>query len=153
MLRACVGFCGICSANLKESGDASRAAEPGNLNATTAHIRIVTVPPGEAPQWVRQKWVGLTLPLAGGDLATREAYTSGVLSGPRNLLVALWWAWRGRFERKSGYAVDAIAAVDILERTAPDAAAWWRQNVPRLLRPRRKFLFAASACELVIKPA
>jgi hypothetical protein len=28
------------------------------------HVRILTVPPGEAPGWVREKWVGLELPLA-----------------------------------------------------------------------------------------
>src|SRR5712664_1703512 len=28
------------------------------------HIRIFAVPPGEAPAWVREKWVGLELPLA-----------------------------------------------------------------------------------------
>jgi hypothetical protein len=26
-------------------------------------VRIVAVPPGEAPLWVRQKWVGLDLPV------------------------------------------------------------------------------------------
>ena len=115
----------------------------------SSFIRIVSVPPGEAPLWVREKWVGLQLPLADGDHGPRQTWTSGVLSGPRNRLIALWWAWRGRLTRKSGYAVDAIAAVDILERTAPEAAAWWRQNVPRLQRRNRKFLFAPSACQIV----
>jgi hypothetical protein len=27
-------------------------------------IRIIAVPPGEAPLWVREKWVGLDLPVA-----------------------------------------------------------------------------------------
>ena len=27
-------------------------------------IRIIAAPPGEAPLWVRQKWVGLDLPVA-----------------------------------------------------------------------------------------
>ena len=26
-------------------------------------VRIVAVPPGEAPLWVRQRWVGLDLPV------------------------------------------------------------------------------------------
>ena len=80
------------------------------------------------------------------------AITSGVLSGPRNRLIALWWALRGRLERKSGYAVDANEAVRILEGTAPEAAAWWRQNVPRSQHENRKFLFAPAACEVVSKP-
>jgi hypothetical protein len=112
-------------------------------------IRITNVPPGEAPQWVREKWVGLVLPLATCRSKPRMAYTSGVLSGPPNRFAAIWWGLRGRLERQSGYAVDASAALAILERTAPDAASWWRANVPRLLARRRRFMFRTSDCELV----
>jgi hypothetical protein len=119
------------------------------LGSATSYIRIVTIPPGEAPLWVREKWVGLELPLAGGDRGPRMSFTSGVLSGPRNRLIALWWALLGRLKRQTGYAVDAIEAVRILEATAPDAASWWRQNVPRLQVRKRKFLFHKSACEIV----
>ena len=31
-------------------------------------IKIVSVPSGEAPEWVRKEWVGLELPLAGVPL-------------------------------------------------------------------------------------
>jgi hypothetical protein len=106
----------------------------------------------DAPQWVREKWLGPELPLACGDSGARQAITSGVLSGPRNRLIALWWALRGRLEGKSGYAVDANEAVRIFEGTAPEAAAWWRQNVPRLQHGKRKFLFAPAVCEVVSKP-
>jgi hypothetical protein len=116
----------------------------------TGCIRITGVPPGEAPQWVREKWVGLVLPLTKNRPLT--AYTSGVLSGPPNRLAAVWWGLLGRLEQQSGYAVDATAALGILERTAPDAASWWRENVPRLLSRRRKFLFRTSDCELVAGP-
>jgi hypothetical protein len=119
------------------------------LNSGPQYIRIVRVPPGEAPRWVREKWVGLELPLASGDRGSRDAYTSGVLSGPRNRFIAVLWGLLGRFQRQSGYAVDAIEAVNILERTAPDAASWWRENVPRLQVPKRKFLFQKSVCEMV----
>jgi hypothetical protein len=119
------------------------------MNPGRQYIRIVRTPPGEAPLWVREKWVGLALPLAGGDRGPREMFTSGVLTGPRNRLLAIWWGLRGRLPRKSGYAVDVHEALGILERTAPDAAAWWRKNVPRLQKPRRKFLFQPSACEMV----
>ena len=35
------------------------------VRTTNGTIRIVGVPPGEAPLWVREKWLGLELPLAG----------------------------------------------------------------------------------------
>jgi hypothetical protein len=119
------------------------------MNLGRHYIHIVSIPPGEAPLWVREKWVGLALPLAGGDRGSRETFTSGVLTGPRNRLIAIWWRLLGRLPRKSGYAVDVGEALGILDRTAPDAASWWRANVPRLLAPRRKFLFQPSACEMV----
>jgi len=82
-----------------------------------------------------------------------KSLTSGVLSGPRNRLIALLWGLRGWLPRKTGYAVDANEAVRILEQTSPVAAAWWRDNVPRLQHRRRKFLFAPSACEIVTEAA
>ena len=118
----------------------------------TGCIRITGVPPGEAPQWVREKWVGLVLPLATGRSRPLTAMTSGVLSGPPNRLAAFLWGLLGRLEQQSGYAVEASAALAILERTAPDAASWWRENVPRLFSRRRKFLFRTSDCELVADP-
>jgi hypothetical protein len=120
------------------------------LSAETGFVRITSVPAGEAPQWVREKWVGLVLPLAKPRPLT--VLTSGVLSGPPNRLAAIWWGLLGRLEKKSGYAVEATAALAILERTAPDAALWWRENVPRLRARRRKFLFRESDCEPAASP-
>jgi len=100
------------------------------LNRGRQYIRILDTPPGEPPVWVREKWLGLELPLADGDRGVREAYTSEVLTGPRNRFTAAWWGLPGRLQRQSGYAVDVHEALDILERAAPDAALWWRQNVP-----------------------
>jgi len=113
------------------------------------YIRIVRTPPGEAPVWVREKWIGLELPLASGDDGPTEAVTSGVLSGPRNRLIALVWALLGRLQHQRGYAVDAMTAMRILQKTAADAATWWSENVPRLQVPGRKLLFHTSVCEIV----
>jgi hypothetical protein len=101
---------------------------------------------------VRKKWLGLELPLADGDRGAREVYTSGVLTGPRNQFIAVWRRLLGRLSRKSGYAVNAQEAFAILEGSAPDAAAWWRANVPRLNARGRKLLFSDAACELVDAP-
>lgn len=122
------------------------------MAAELRSIRIVAVPDGEAPLWVREKWRGLELPLARGEDKPDTVHTSGVLSGPRNRFVALLWGLMGRLKKETGFAVEVAAALDILEPTAPEAARWWRENVPRLMRPRRKFLFHASVCEPVAGP-
>jgi hypothetical protein len=81
-------------------------------------VRIIAVPPGEAPLWVREKWVGLELPAVGYS-APRGFFAYGVLSSPRSMLAQWWGVIRGRAERISGYAVEAIPAVDILATSRP----------------------------------
>jgi len=113
---------------------------------TYATIRIIAVPPGEAPLWVRQQWVGLELPVV---TAPRRFFGFGVLSSPRSMLAQWWGVARGRAQRIAGYAVEADVAVDILGRSSPDAAAWWRQNVPHLIGPRRHLVFHEHVCQVV----
>jgi hypothetical protein len=112
-------------------------------------VRITAVPPGEAPQWVREKWVGLVLPIATWKKRPITALTSGVLTGPPNRLAALLSGLRGRLQRNTGYAIDANTALAILERASPEAARWWRESVPRLRARNRRFLFHRSVCEPV----
>ncbi len=110
-------------------------------------VRIIAVPPGEAPQHVREAWVGLRLPVAKGILSRRRRWLSaGVLSGPRGILDRLRWLVRGKYERREGYAVGTMVALDLLEKANPEAARWWRENTPHLLRPGRHFLFPAQVC-------
>ena len=75
-------------------------------------IRITSVPPGDAPLWVREKWVGLALPLAGKRGVTRSLGVS-VLLRPTlaNLILA---KFRGQAETITGYRVEARLAVNIL---------------------------------------
>jgi hypothetical protein len=71
-------------------------------------VRIIGVPPGEAPLWVREKWVGLELPLTRYP-APRDYFTFGVLSQPAECLAQLWAVARGRARRVAGFAVKAHA--------------------------------------------
>ena len=83
------------------------------------HIRIKSTPPGEAPEHVRQAWVGLVLPVP------------------------------GRMRRRGGYLIAADKAVEILSQQAPEAAEWWRQNKARSVARGAYFVFADEACEVV----
>ncbi len=104
-------------------------------------LRVTSTPPGEAPEWVRQKWVGLSLPLAQKDASARNYFTSEVLSGPKGLFSCLLALCTGKIVRKPGYAVESLKAIQILEAAHPEAGAWWRANTPELLDPRRSFVF------------
>ena len=126
--------------------------EPGAEHRTPtlvhmASIRITSVPPGEAPFAVREAWVGLELPLRGK--APRRYLGSGVLSGPRSTVQTLIHLFTFRLTVHTGFVVPSLAAIEILERTQPAAARWWRENAPHTVRPRRHFLFPPDCCERV----
>jgi hypothetical protein len=110
------------------------------------NIRIIAVPPGEAPVTVRKAWVGLTLPV-GSDQDKRVWHSAGVLSGPKSWVARLGWLILGKFEKIDGYAVDASTAIAILAKSDPTAADWWETNAPRLLESGRKFVFHAEVCQ------
>jgi hypothetical protein len=112
-----------------------------------AQVKIVRAPAGEAPDWVREAWVGLVLPLKEAGLQTVPSI--GVLSGPRSALQSLWAMLAGRRLTTTGYLTPAPRAIEVLERARPEAAAWWRENAPRFLREEAEFLFDAPACERV----
>ena len=110
-------------------------------------IRITSRPPGEAPEHVRDAWIGLTLDVLPAYGGRRRIRTMETLSGPRTFLGRVLAVLLGRTKVEDGYAVEAYAAVEELARHSPQAAAWWRSNVPHLLTPRRAFVFAAITCE------
>jgi hypothetical protein len=112
------------------------------------HIRIVRVPPGEAPLWVRERWVGLRLPLLQRTAAPRSYLTTGVVTGPKTLWSSLVAILRGATERIDGYAVSVTAAVEELARHSPEAASWWRTEAPHMFRRGKYFVFHAEAAEV-----
>jgi hypothetical protein len=119
-----------------------------NKSTAKPDVRIIAVPPGEAPLWVREKWVGLELPLLRRPYA-RKLIGFGAVSGPRTWVAQMWALLRGRSQRIHGFVVDAARAVDILGRASPDAAAWWRENAAELILPERGLIFHAEVCEIV----
>jgi hypothetical protein len=114
-----------------------------------ASVRIVAVPPGEAPLHIREAWVGLELPLSRGRARASRFATYGVLSGPSGLMNELIRLLTFRFTIHNGYAVGVLAALETLEQSNPQAAHWWRINTPHLIRPQRYFLFPRDCCEFI----
>jgi hypothetical protein len=112
-------------------------------------VRIIAIPPGEAPPWVREQWVGLELPLAQSSASARSRRAFGVLSGPRGGWARFLAVLGGRTKRETGYPVRVSDALAVLEGKSPEAAAWWRTNVPHMMTPLRCFLFSESVCQVL----
>ena len=47
----------------------------------------------------------------------------------------------GRLERQLGYAVETRLAMAVLSAHSPEALAWWQENTPHVMQPRRYFVF------------
>lgn len=114
-------------------------------------IEIISRPLGEAPEWVRDHWIGVTLPLA--NATAQNPIGFGVLTGPKALISELGRVLSGKAQRHEGYIVDAKVAVKILEARSPEAATWWRENTPHLFRRGRRFVFDLGCCRPVVTPA
>ena len=133
------------------------ASPPGGPSATTLGVMsnpplrlvITSVPPGEAPEWVRKQWVGLSLPLAQQAQEPRRFLTSGVMTGPRGLWQRLVAVVTGKFNVESGYLVECSAALAVLEAERPDAAAWWKENLPHHFRAGRRFVFRRNVGHVI----
>lgn len=136
------------NAIIRRAHEVDACAVGDDVSKTDWTVRIIAVPPGEAPLWVREKWVGVELPVAQYS-SGRWFYAYDVLSLPRTWVAQWWGIVRGRAERISGYAVESIRAVDILSTSSPEAAAWWRQNTPHLIAPNRYLVFHEETCQIV----
>jgi hypothetical protein len=111
------------------------------------HIRIKSLPPGEAPASIRQAWVGMVIPVPPRVSRRRAFLGAGVLSGPKSRLGALFAILLGRTNREVGYMVESKTALDLLAARSPEAADWWRHNAPHFFEPGRAFVFTGDSCE------
>lgn len=97
-------------------------------------IRIISTPPGQAPEWVRDEWVGVELPVE----ENTPSEDVGVLQLGIN---------GGRPENLGGYPIRTQDAIEALREKSPEAARWWESNVPLGLVPR--LVFKRDVCEVV----
>ena len=111
-------------------------------------IRIIAIPPGEAPDHIRQAWIGVVIPLLPPPFdRLRCISTAGVLSGPKTPLGQISALLRGKSTKRYGYAVEALTAVGALAEKNPEAAKWWRQNTSYLMEKGGMLVFPADVCE------
>ncbi|MFA6183496.1 MAG: hypothetical protein WC682_00155 [Parcubacteria group bacterium] len=93
--------------------------------------KIIDVPPGQAPEWVRKAWIGLVMPVA-ENLPT-HTIAMGVLGG--------------KAENPNGYPVETSIAIQILKEKSPDAAQWWTEHVSPIFM--RWLIFKEEVCQLI----
>lgn len=95
-------------------------------------IRIIDVPPGQAPDWVRKAWVGLEIPLA---------VQLSVTSSPQKNVPGR------KLERLGGFQVRGKIAITLLSKKSPEAANWWRRNAPHVFS--EVLVFKKDVCEVI----
>jgi hypothetical protein len=110
-------------------------------------IRIISTPPGEAPEAVRRDWINVEIPLpSNSDENLQERLCCGVLSGPKGYFAQLLARIRGQCIKIEGYSVEVIKAVEALAEEHPESAEWWRENTPHLMQPGARFIFPKTDC-------
>jgi len=112
--------------------------------------------PGDEPDFVREAWVGLELPVL-------EGKEQPVLVPPAKLpwralsfskLVARLFSRQLPDQPMPAYLVSAAEGFEVLERERPEAAKWWKRRFPDALSGRYNFRFNAENCqELRHEPA
>lgn len=90
-------------------------------------IQIIDTPPGEAPQAVREAWIGMIF-----DADGKNGWRS---KGPLS----------DRNQSSGGYVVDGGQAIAELEEVDPQAAMWWKLN--DTLEYRTEFIFSPDVCQ------
>lgn len=93
-------------------------------------IKIVSTPPGQAPEWVRKEWIGVQIPLPKQSV---DGFQVGIRGGAA--------------KNVGGYQVETNKAIDALKDRSPKAAKWWEDNVP--LAWISHFVFSKDVCEFV----
>jgi hypothetical protein len=114
------------------------------------NIRILAAPPGEAPDEIREAWIGMVLPVVPGHLRPIRGQQFGVVTGPKTpLMLRVATFLRLGRSVSATYHVDAKTALRLLADHAPLAEAWWRSNTPHLYREGMVLGFAEYVCEVV----
>lgn len=107
-------------------------------------VRIISIPPGEAPEEIRKEWIGVIMPLSElqptqEELVRSTKGISGDTTPPKKQV-------------QGGFVVDIVDALEALDKSGKKKAAnWWRRwveiNFPKMLGGQ--LVFARSCGELI----
>ena len=108
-------------------------------------IKIIGIPPGEAPEWVRKEWVGLELPI---DENVPPVGSSTIDQDGDLAVVVLKGVSSGKtIPAHPTYTVSTVEAINILRQKSPEAAKWWEDNLG--FNQYSQLDFHRDSCELI----
>ena len=110
------------------------------------NVRVVRMPLGDAPEWVREAWVGLSLPITGVGPRRWRAITAA--GGPATIMDYVRARLTGRTTVIVGYEVNGKIAIERLGGLNAAAAAWWLEQSPAWAAGTVSFLFDTNSCEV-----
>jgi hypothetical protein len=102
-------------------------------------IRIIKDPGGEAPEFVRNAWIGLVLTLDRDSPQPSKQIACNVASGEA-LLDPL-----SVYTVNSGHAIGVLAAA----KASVEVRTWWFVNTPYMIHPEMSLLFPVECCEVL----
>jgi hypothetical protein len=106
---------------------------PARIVEPSQFFRIIRIPNGEAPRWVRSAWVGLVLPRTSAQAASdiTGIFTKQVEDGSRY---------------QSEYRTTFLTAITVLNEFNPAAAQWWQNEIAAKALNNEFLLFDDLSC-------
>ncbi|MFV8781137.1 hypothetical protein ACNKU7_01830 [Microbulbifer sp. SA54] len=103
-------------------------------------LLITSTPSGFAPDWVREQWIGMKLPL-----------TAGALNGDLEIdeIPPEVDASSGKSIHYNSPIVLALDAFELLKEKSPEAWEWWHNNCPDLFASEAALVFNEGSWEVV----
>lgn len=95
------------------------------MKEATGRIRIIQIPEGEAPLWVRKAWVGLTLPcdpICG--YPSQCGHLDEAIAGANKERGVL--TKQPLKQNRYGFSVPQAPALIVLKKKSIRAARWWQ---------------------------
>jgi len=106
-------------------------------------LLINKVPPGDGPEWVREVWVGLTIPIL------QEELNKKLYSPPASEDNEDEFALR---EDESPW-IEGRMAFEFVKAKSIDAYKWWKENRPSMfLDEDEGFVFEDNSWEIIDRP-
>lgn len=103
------------------------------IEEATGVIQITSIPPGDAPEWVRRAWVDIILPCY--PVLGVDPNAQGICTGNPDV--------------SCGVQVPAAEALLILQQKSPGAYQWFARNCPQL-EAGEAHLFFPEVCFRVV---